>query len=229
MNLEQSDSFKSELERNARSKRNVVISLVFCAFLLVMLLILIGVITKNYIAFVSVQHLTSVIHMRELYDTSYLYNITKYTIISSVCLAVFCVFMFTFLLIKYKINGKNHEGEYSFFFITNSSRIAGVSDVYYDVKLDDNKFEVLLCSISKRADIIKSLYFLTMYDVSKVPGIYSYKTDKLKIKFVDVPKKPWCVDGEKLDDIVNKYEITIDNSLRMMIPKKNVDKLFVKK
>ena len=41
---------------------------------------------------------------------------------------------------------------------------------------------MLLCSISKKADIIKSLYFLTMYDVSKVPGIYSYKTDKIKIQ-----------------------------------------------
>ena len=68
-----------------------------------------------------------------------------------------------------------------------------------------------------------------MYDASKVPGIYSYKTDKLKIKFVDLPKKPWCIDGEKLDSIDNKYEITIDSSLKMMIPKKNVDKLFIKK
>lgn len=42
MNLEQSDSFKSELERNARSKRNVVISLVFCSFLIVLLGILIA-------------------------------------------------------------------------------------------------------------------------------------------------------------------------------------------
>ena len=41
MNFEQSDSFKNELERNARSKKNVVISLVFCAFLVVMLVILI--------------------------------------------------------------------------------------------------------------------------------------------------------------------------------------------
>lgn len=45
MNLEQSDSFKSELERNARSKRNVVISLVFCAFLLVLLIVLIAFIS----------------------------------------------------------------------------------------------------------------------------------------------------------------------------------------
>ena len=45
MNLEQSDSFKSELERNDRSKRNVVISLVFCSFLIVLLVVLIAFIS----------------------------------------------------------------------------------------------------------------------------------------------------------------------------------------
>lgn len=43
MNLEESDSFKSELERNARSKRNVIISLVFCSFLIVLLVALIAI------------------------------------------------------------------------------------------------------------------------------------------------------------------------------------------
>ena len=42
MNFEQSDSFKNELERNARSRKNVVISLVFCAFIIVCLLVLIA-------------------------------------------------------------------------------------------------------------------------------------------------------------------------------------------
>ncbi len=42
MNFEESDSFKGELERNARSRKNVVISLAFCAFLIVCLLILIA-------------------------------------------------------------------------------------------------------------------------------------------------------------------------------------------
>lgn len=42
MNFEESDSFKGELERNAKSRRNVVISLAFCSFLIVCLLILIA-------------------------------------------------------------------------------------------------------------------------------------------------------------------------------------------
>ena len=68
-----------------------------------------------------------------------------------------------------------------------------------------------------------------MYDVSRVPGIYSYKTDKIKIKFIDKPKKPWCIDGEMLDSLDDTYEITIDKDIKMMIPKKNEDKLFVNK
>ena len=44
--------------------------------------------------------------------------------------------------VKYSVDGVEHEGEYSFFFITNSSRVAGVDDIYYDVKMDDNMFEV---------------------------------------------------------------------------------------
>lgn len=42
MNFAESDSFKGELERNARSRKNVVISLAFCAFLIVCLLVLIA-------------------------------------------------------------------------------------------------------------------------------------------------------------------------------------------
>ena len=39
----------------------------------------------------------------------------------------------------------------------------------------------------------------------------------------------WCIDGEKLDDDSLKYEIKIDRNIKMMIPKKNIDKLFIKK
>ena len=121
--------------------------------------------------------------------------------------------------IVYEIDGVEHRGLFSFLILSSANRISGINNFYKDVKLDDDKFEVLLCNITKKIDIIKSLYWLTMYDVSKVPGIYSYKTNNLKIKFIEKPKKAWCVDGEKLDS----------ETLKMMIPKKNVEKLFVRK
>lgn len=131
--------------------------------------------------------------------------------------------------ITYEVDGIEYHGLFSFMIISSADRISGINNFYKDIKLDDNKFEVMLCNISKRKDIVKSLYFLTMHDVSKVPGIYSYKTDNIKIKFKELPKKTWCIDGEKLEEETKKYEISIDRDFKMLIPQKNVAKLFVKK
>ncbi len=133
--------------------------------------------------------------------------------------------------IIYEIDGMEYRGLFSFIIISSANRIAGINKFYKDVKLDDDRFEVLLCNISKRKDILRSLYFLTMYDVHKVPGLYLYKTNNLKIKFIDKPKKTWCIDGEKLPDDADdmRYDIRIDRDFKMMIPKKNIDKLFIGK
>lgn len=131
--------------------------------------------------------------------------------------------------ITYEIDGLEYRGLCSFIIISNANRIAGINDFYKDIKLDDNQFEVLLCNISKRRDIIKSLYFLTMYDIHKVPGIYFYKTNNLKIKFNKIPKKPWCIDGEMLNAINDSYDIKIDRNIQLMVPKRNIDKLFIEK
>ena len=130
--------------------------------------------------------------------------------------------------VTYEIDGIEYRGLFSFIIISSANRIAGINNFYKDVKLDDNKFEVLLCNFAKKKDIIRSLYFLTLYDVEKVPGIHFYKTDKIKMKFAELPKKAWCIDGEMLEKNVKNYEITIDRNMKMMLPKKNIDKLFVK-
>ena len=131
--------------------------------------------------------------------------------------------------IVYEIDGVEYRGLFSFIIISNANRIAGINGFYKDVKLDDDQFEVLFCNISKKKDIIKSLYFLTMYDIHKVPGIYFYKTNNLKIKFKSNPKKNWCIDGEKLDIIEDSYDIKIDKNIQMMVPRRNINKLFIKK
>lgn len=128
--------------------------------------------------------------------------------------------------IVYEIDGVEYRGLFSFIIISNANRISGINHFYKDVKLDDNKFEILLCNITKKNDILKSLYLLTKYDVYRVPGIYSYKSSNFKIKFINKPKKPWCIDGEKLPFEDDKYNITIDNDFKMLVPKKNLGKLF---
>ena len=129
--------------------------------------------------------------------------------------------------ITYEIDGNVYRGLFSFVIISSANRISGINNFYKDVKLDDDKFEVLFCNITRKKDIAKILYFLTMYDVSKVPGIYFYRTNNLKIKFDNIPKKSWCIDGEELKMSSSKYNINIINDVKMLIPSKNISKLFI--
>ena len=131
--------------------------------------------------------------------------------------------------ITYEVDGESYSGLYSFGVISNATRIAGINDFIKNVKLDDNKFEVLLCNITKKKDIVKSLYYLTSNDITKVPGFYFHKVSSMKIKFHDDQKRNWCIDGEKLEDDSGTYEIKVIRNIRLLIPRKNVDNLFTKK
>lgn len=130
--------------------------------------------------------------------------------------------------IDYEINGEKYRGLFSFALITNANRVAGINNFYKDIKLNDNKFEVLMCNITKLKDIVKTLYFFTKYDASKIPGFYFYKTDNMKIKFNTEVKKPLCIDGESLDDLSGEYNIKIDHDVYVLMPSKNIDSLFIK-
>ena len=129
--------------------------------------------------------------------------------------------------ITYEIDGVKNRGLYSFFIITSANRIAGIKNFYKDVKLDDDNFEVLMCNMTTKLDIIKSLYFVTMYDATKVPGFYFHKTNNLKIKFNTPLDKAWCIDGEELLPIENEYEIKIETNIKILMTIKNVKELFI--
>ncbi|MDY3757339.1 MAG: diacylglycerol kinase family protein [Bacilli bacterium] len=131
--------------------------------------------------------------------------------------------------ITYKVNGIEKRGLYSFMLISNANRIAGINNFYKDVKLDDDQFEVLFCNFKRRVDIIKTFTILMTTDIERVSGVEFYKTNHLEIKFADYPKKAWCIDGEKLDRAVLNYEISNVRNVKIMMPKKNIDKIFVNK
>ena len=130
--------------------------------------------------------------------------------------------------VRYKIDGKTYEGKYSFFFITNASRVAGINDVYYNIKLDDNKFEVAFCHVKNKAEMIKYFILLNNMDAKDVPGITYYQTDNLEIEFLDSPKASWCIDGEEYKTNNRIFKFRIDRKTKMMLPKQNVGKLFKK-
>lgn len=131
--------------------------------------------------------------------------------------------------ITYKVNGIEKRGLYSFMLISNANRIAGINNFYKDVKLDDNQFEVLFCNFKRRVDIIKTFTILMTTDIEKISGVEFYKTNHLEIKFADYPKKAWCIDGEKLDRAVLNYDISNVRNVKIMMPKKNINKIFVNK
>ena len=131
--------------------------------------------------------------------------------------------------ITYEVDNEKYRGLFSFALITNANRVAGINNFYKDIKLDDNKFEVLLCNITKIKDIVKTLYFFALYDASKIPGFYFYQTDNIKIKFNSPLKKPLCIDGESFDDMSGSYNIKIDHNVYVLMPKKNINSLFVEK
>ena len=129
--------------------------------------------------------------------------------------------------VEYEVNGEIHFEKCSFLLISNANRIAGIDNFYKSVKLDDDAFEVLLCDLTSKADIAKSLYFLKTKDITKVPGFKFYKTNSFKINFSELPIKSWCVDGEKFESDSLEYNITIEKGVSLLIPSKNISKLFI--
>ena len=128
--------------------------------------------------------------------------------------------------LTYRVNGEKYRGLFSFILISNANHIAGISNFYDNVYLDDGKFEVLFCNLTRRNDIIKSLLYLKTSDITKVPGFYFYKTDKLEIDFQEEIDK-WCVDGEELEQKNKTYKIDIAKKINILLPKKNINKLFI--
>ncbi len=130
--------------------------------------------------------------------------------------------------VEYKTNGKTYHGYYSLILISNANRIAGFNNIYKNVKLNDNKFEIMFCNITRRRDLVKTIMLLIRTGITNVPGIYCHTSDKIEITFKEKIKDNWTIDGEKLKDQQFQYDITIDKNLKMLLPKKNISKLFIK-
>ncbi len=131
--------------------------------------------------------------------------------------------------LRYTVDGETHVGNYSFIFITNSYRVAGIDNIYNDVKLDDNKFEVVFWQINSKASLIKNLYLFRTKGVDEIPDCEYYKTDNLIIDFDRVPNESWCIDGEELKHRKKRFKFSINKDIYMLVPKTNIDKLFVSK
>ena len=129
--------------------------------------------------------------------------------------------------IEYTIDNIKYTGAYSLILVSNATRIAGFNDVHKDVKLNDDKLEIALFKKTKANDILSSVIKLKLDGIDKVPGIEFHRASNIKIKFLKEPKKHWSIDGEELLDDNKDINISVDKQIPMLLPKKNIDKLFI--
>ena len=130
--------------------------------------------------------------------------------------------------VKYTVDGVTREKKFSFIFLTNSCRLGGMNfkNILNDVKLDDNKFEVIMLDINGRWDIFRIVRHLTHFkELNEIPGVTYFKTDNIKLEFDEVPPS-WCIDGDELEHNDKTFEIKINKDNMMLLPTKNLDRLF---
>ena len=132
--------------------------------------------------------------------------------------------------IKYTVNDVTYEGEFSFIFITNTNHLGGldIKNIYDDVKLDDNMFEVLMLNIRNTWDIFRALHYLKRRELNDIPGFTYFKTNNIKLEFDEVPPS-WCIDGDELTHNEKVFEIKVNKDNNMLLPSKNIDRLFENK
>lgn len=134
-----------------------------------------------------------------------------------------------FYNMHYKVDGVELDGRYSFLLISNANRIAGINNIYKNIYLDDNCFEVLFCELKTKKDIIRSLYHMKNRDITTAGGFKFYKAKSLEITFDKPLKKGWSVDGEELLDKDTNFKIEIERNIKVLVPTKNIKKLFLDK
>ena len=123
------------------------------------------------------------------------------------------------------LDGKKISGDYSLILISNSNHIAGISNVYKDMKVDDEKFEVLLCKAKNKSSLVNS--FIDFYFGNKPKQIETYQAKDIKVILKEKPEKKWCIDGEKLEENVYCYHIEAKNKMNFLVPKNTNSKIFV--
>lgn len=127
--------------------------------------------------------------------------------------------------LTYEINGIKKSGIYSFVFVTNTCRMGGFNNIYSDIKLDDDKFEVILISAKTKPELVRIASMILTSKVKNMPGVEYYKTNNFKVTFDKIPPS-WVIDGEEYEHNTKTFEFNINKEISMLLPKKNIVKLF---
>ena len=129
-----------------------------------------------------------------------------------------------------QIDNNKVQGKYSLILVSNATGVAGFNNIYKNVKLDDDKLEIICCTLSKRNAITKALIQLVREkNIKNIEGMEFYKGTNIEINFDLRPKKHWTIDGEELLDDRNTFKIKVNKHIKMLLPTNKIDELFTKK
>ena len=68
---------------------------------------------------------------------------------------------------------------------------------------------------------------LKKVDIRSIPDFEYYETNSMKIKFYDELNDSWCLDGEEMKHKSNTFKFNISKEINVLVPKVNIDKLFM--
>lgn len=118
--------------------------------------------------------------------------------------------------ITYDIDGKTYNDKASIFLVSNSNRMGGIN-LYKDAIFNDSKFEVMIAKTNNIIKLAVGIIQLQMFNKSKYYKII--RTDNIKVLIHDNDFKNWCIDGERLEDRPQKYDIKILKKIKCKVSK----------
>ena len=87
-------------------------------------------------------------------------------------------------------------------------------------------FEVALANVKSKKEMLKTLVLISTLDINKIPNMTYYRTNNFEIEFLQKPKSSWCIDGEEYKTDELKFVFDVEQSMKMLVPKENINKLF---
>lgn len=123
-----------------------------------------------------------------------------------------------------EVDGKKFDDDYSLIMISNSNHIAGMSNFYRNVTLNDGVMEVLMFNSRNIVTFAWNFILFKLGFTNK--HIVKMLAKDIKIEFVDEERAVWGIDGEKCPLNSNYYHVHLGDTMDFLIPSKNVPKLF---
>lgn len=123
--------------------------------------------------------------------------------------------------IEYEVEGKKRTIETPLVLISNSNRIAGYK-IYNNVKLNDDKFEVLIAKTTAVIPLAIGLVKVKLNLSNKSFKII--RTNHIKIITKDKINS-WCIDGEKLNTNTTEYDVKVLKKMSCRVALKTKDYL----